>query len=158
MKKPWNRVSLPVYSVSTQHGDKANMHICTYVSAISMQPKRMMVALYYGSKTLELAEQSPHFVLQLLADHQYRLVNQLGKESGHRVDKIGRLQKRKLLTEWKGFYILKEALAVMELRSLQQVPGGDHTLFICDVVAYKNLHPGTALTTNDLREKGMLRG
>ncbi len=63
MKKPWNRVDLPVYSVSSRHGVEENMHICTYVSAVSMDPKRFMVALYKGTKTIELAVAEKRFVL-----------------------------------------------------------------------------------------------
>ncbi len=96
-KKPWNRVDLPVYSVSSK-GITDNMHICTYVSAVSMQPKRMMVALYAGTRTLANVTKSRHFVLQLLHEDQYRLVNQLGKLSGNNIDKISRLQKRNLLS------------------------------------------------------------
>ncbi|MCU0396417.1 MAG: flavin reductase family protein [Chitinophagaceae bacterium] len=155
-KKPWNRVDLPVYSVSSM-GVKPNMHICTYVSAVSMQPKRMMVALYEGTQTLENVQQHPHFVLQLLAAHQYRLVNQLGKQSGRQVNKIARLEKRKLLSNWNGFPILHEALAVMELKVHEQLPGGDHHLFVCDVVAYKNLHEGQPLTTSILHEHRIIR-
>jgi len=157
-KKPWNRVNLPVYSLSTcsatgQH----NMHICTYVSAVSMQPKRMMVALYHGTKTLANASENPKFVLQLLAQHQYNLVNQLGKQSGNHIDKIARLQKRQLLSEWQGFFVLNDALALMYLETVAQVDGGDHRLFVCDVVAYKNLNDGQALTTEILHQKGIIR-
>ncbi|HMP93048.1 MAG TPA: hypothetical protein PKD90_09280, partial [Phnomibacter sp.] len=56
-KKPWNRPALPVYSVSSQ-GTRPNMHICTYVSSVSMQPKRIMVALYKGTLTLTNAQQT----------------------------------------------------------------------------------------------------
>ncbi len=156
-KKPWNRINLPVYSISSRAGAEENMHICTYVSAVSMQPKRMMVAIYHNTKTLELAEKNPHFVLQLLAAHQYNLVNQLGKQSGHRVPKIQRLQKRQLLSQWNGFTILKDALAVMELKVINQMEGGDHRMYLCDVIAYKNLHEGIALTIDDLREKNIVR-
>lgn len=155
-KKPWNRVNLPVYSVSSM-GHKPNMHICTYVSAVSMQPKRIMVAIYYGTQTVENIQHSNRFVLQLLSDTQYRLVNQLGKQSGKKIDKIGRLQKRKLLTEWNGYPILQEALAVMELQVLQQIDAGDHCMMLCDVTAYKNLNNGNVLTTNYLNEKGIIR-
>jgi flavin reductase (DIM6/NTAB) family NADH-FMN oxidoreductase RutF len=133
------------------------MHICTYVSAVSMQPKRMMVALYHGTKTLENALANPHMVLQLLAAEQYNLVNQLGKQSGHAIDKIARLQKRQLLHTWRGFYILREALAVMELRAVHQAHGGDHRLFICDVLSHKNLKNGDPLTTQILHEKKIIR-
>jgi flavin reductase (DIM6/NTAB) family NADH-FMN oxidoreductase RutF len=156
-KKPWNRINLPVYSISSRAGAAENMHICTYVSAVSMQPKRMMVAIYHGTKTLELVEQNPHFVLQLLAAYQYNLVNQLGKQSGHTVPKIERLHKRKLLTVWNGFCILKEALAVMELKVINKLEAGDHCMFLCDVVAHKNINEGMALTLDDLRRYNIVR-
>jgi flavin reductase (DIM6/NTAB) family NADH-FMN oxidoreductase RutF len=155
-KKPWNRVNLPVYSVSSK-GDKPNMHICTYVSAVSMQPKRIMVALYHGTQTLINVEKDNEFVLQLLADHQFNLVNQLGKQSGKNIDKISRLTKRKLLIDWDGYPVLEDALAVMKLTVCNQMEGGDHRLYLCDVANYKNLNEGAALTTSILGEKGIIR-
>lgn len=164
-KKPWNRVNLPVYSISTKDLEgNANMHIITYAQAVSMQPKQFICAIYYGTKTLELVEKKPHFVLQILSAEQYRLVDLLGKKSGKNINKIERLQKRNLITEWNGFYILKDALAVMEMKafplSFQESLGGsqpDHKLFLCNVVAYKNLHDGTPLTTQILGEKKIIR-
>ncbi|MEO7311418.1 MAG: flavin reductase family protein [Chitinophagaceae bacterium] len=156
-KKPWNRVSLPVYSISSKTGSQENMNIITYASFVSMQPKRIMVAIYHGTKTLENAEANPHFVLQLLAASQYNLVNQLGKQSGISIPKMQRLQKRKLLSEWNGFKVLKNALAVLELKAFTQVEGGDHRMFLCEVVAYKNLNDGEPLTTTILHEKGIIR-
>lgn len=155
-KKPWNRVNLPVYSVSSL-GQKPNMHICTYVSAVSMQPKRIMVALYHGTQTIDNVAADGEMVLQLLAASQYALVNLLGKQTGKKIDKIGRLKKRGLLTEWNGFPVLQEALAVMKLKVCNQMEGGDHRIYLCDVVAYKNLQPGEALTTSILHEKGIIR-
>ena len=155
-KKPWNRVNLPVYSVSS-NGEKPNMHICTYVSAVSMQPKRMMVAIYHGTQTLLNVEKDQAFLLQLLADHQYNLVNQLGKLSGKNIDKINRLHKRKLLAEWEGFPVLLQALAVMHLKVVNEMEGGDHRMYLCDVIGYKNLNEGDALTTGILGEKGVIR-
>jgi flavin reductase (DIM6/NTAB) family NADH-FMN oxidoreductase RutF len=156
MKKPWNRVSLPVYSVSSK-GEKPNMHICTYVSAVSMQPKRILVALYYGTQTLNNVEQDGEFVLQLLAEDQYVLVNLLGKQSGKKIDKIARLTKRDLLTEWEGYKVLKQALAVMYLHAISTMDGGDHKLYLCNVVKYKNFQEGNPLTTSILSEKGLIR-
>jgi flavin reductase (DIM6/NTAB) family NADH-FMN oxidoreductase RutF len=152
-KKPWNRTNQPVYSVSTQH----NMHICTYVTPVSMQPKRIMVALYHGTQTLTNAEMQPQFVLQLLAQQQYRLVNLLGKQSGKTINKIERLQKRGLLADWNDFYILKDALAVLLLQPVATFDGGDHKGFVCDVIAWKNLNDGEALTLDDLRARKLIR-
>lgn len=156
MKRPWNRVNLPVYSVSSK-GIKPNMHICTYVSAVSMQPKRMMVAIYHGTQTIENITQTGEFVLQLLADEQFNLVNLLGKQSGKKIDKIGRLEKRKLLTEWNGYQVLQKALAVMYLKVVNEMEGGDHRVYLCDVRSYQNLNEGDALTTRILGDKGIIR-
>jgi flavin reductase (DIM6/NTAB) family NADH-FMN oxidoreductase RutF len=165
MQRPWNRVNLPVYSISSKDlEDNSNMHIITYAQAVSMQPKQFICAIYYGTKTLELVNQNPHFVLQILGAEQYRLVDLLGKKSGRNINKIERLQKRNLLTEWNGFYILKDALAVMEMKAIPlsinekiEVNQPDHKLFLCDVIAYKNLHDGTPLTTQILGEKKIIR-
>lgn len=122
-----------------------------------MQPKRMMVAIYHGTQTIENIEQAGEFVLQLLADHQYNLVTLLGKQSGKKVDKIGRLNKRNLLGECEGYPVLQQALAVMHLKVVNQMEGGDHRMYLCDVTSYKNLNDGAALTTGILGEKGIIR-
>jgi flavin reductase (DIM6/NTAB) family NADH-FMN oxidoreductase RutF len=158
MKRPWNRVNLPVYSISSKHAEQENMHICTYVSSVSMSPKRMMVAIFNGTKTLELAEKEKHFVLQLLADNQYNLVKLLGQSSGKTINKIGRLEKRKLIGMWKNFKVLKEALAYMELKTINISSAGDHVVFVCDVISFYNNLPGEPLTLNLLRDKGIVRG
>lgn len=151
-KKPWNRVNLPVYSISSQDASgRHNMHMITYVTAISMQPKRIVCGIYKGTQTLENVQSQKRFVLQLLADHQYNLTRILGKTSGKKSDKIKSLQKKNLLTPWLDHLILTEALSVMELEVIQEFDGGDHVGFLCDVTQYKNCRPGDALTLDVLR-------
>lgn len=157
-KKPWNRTSQPVYAVSTRFGDESNMHIVSYVTPISMQPKQYIVGLYHGTKSLELAEQSSSFVLQILREEQYPLIRLLGQQSGHTINKIERLKKRGLLNAWHDFFILKDALAVIFLTVRSAFEGGDHRGFLCDVTDFKNLNEGTPLTLDYLREKKMIRG
>lgn len=156
-KKPWNRVNLPVYSISSKTDINSNMHIITYASQISMQPKRFICGIYDGTQTLLNIEATGEFVLQLLADTQYRLVDLLGKKSGKVIDKISRLQKRDALMKWKGYYVLKNCLAVMQLQVISRFDGGDHTGFLCEVLAYKNLNAGNALTLDTLRMKKLVR-
>ena len=68
MKRPWNIVSPPVYSLLTFDDDgKLNMNICTYVSAVSMQPKMYSIAIDYTSKTYKNLQKSSKVVLQLLS-------------------------------------------------------------------------------------------
>jgi len=157
-KKPWNRTDHPVYSISSTDGKENNMHIISYVTAISMQPKRYVVGVYEGTKTLDLINKNPVFVLQILSQKQASFVRLLGQQSGKKVNKIERLKKRKLLTDWEGFPILKEAAAVLLLRATESFDGGDHRGFVCDVLAHKYLNDETILTLNYLREKKIIRG
>lgn len=157
-KKPWNRTNQPVFAVSSHYGEECNMHIATYITPISMQPKQYIAGIYHGTKTLELIEKKKQFVLQILKEDQYSLVNLLGKQSGFNVNKIQRLQKRGLITQWENFPILKDALAVILVQTKHTIEGGDHRIFLCDVLAYKNMNEGTPLTLDYLREKRIIRG
>lgn len=156
-KKPWNRINLPVYSISSKTDYNQNMHIITYVTAISMQPKRFLCGIYHGTQTLLNVDQTGEFVLQLLSDQQASLVNLLGKQSGKKVAKIERLHKRKLLTTWKEYSVLSSCLAVMKMKVLNCMDAGDHKAFLCDVTEYQNLNEGQALTLDHLREKKLIR-
>jgi len=156
-KKPWNRVNLPVYSISSKTQQNENMHIITYVTGISLKPKRFICGIYHGTQTLSNVEDSGEFVLQLLSEAQHRLVDLLGKQSGKKTDKIQRLHKRQELTHWNGYPVLKNCLSVMQLKSIQQFDAGDHTCFLCDVVAWKNLQDGHPLTLDILRKHQMIR-
>ncbi|HMO60671.1 MAG TPA: flavin reductase family protein [Ferruginibacter sp.] len=155
--KPWNRVNLPVYSISSKKGDACNMNIITYASAISMKPKRFVCGIYHDTKTLENTASTGEFVLQLLSSSQYRLVTLLGKQSGNNIDKTALLHKRDELQWWKGYPVLKNCLAVMLLKTLQEFDAGDHQCFICDVTAYKNCNPGQPLTLDILRQHKLVR-
>jgi flavin reductase (DIM6/NTAB) family NADH-FMN oxidoreductase RutF len=157
-KKPWNRTNQPVYAVSSKWGEENNMHIATYVTPISMQPKQYVAGIYHGTKTLELIEKNPVFILQLLSEKQYPLIRLLGQQSGHKINKIEKLRKRDLIIEWNHFPVLKEALAIIQLKVISDFKGGDHKGFLCDVLAYKNLQEGKPLTLDYLREKKIIRG
>lgn len=156
-KRPWNRVDLAVYSISSCSGEERNLNIITYVTGISMTPKQFVCGIYHDTKTLELVNRRGEFVLQLLSASQYRLVDLLGKQSGFSINKIERLQKRSLLEEWKGFYVLSEALAWMHLSVCSTFEAGDHKGFLCDLVQWKNQQDGDPLTLDILREKKLVR-
>ena len=159
MKRPWNRTDQPVYSIASRFENRSNMHIISYVSAISMEPKLYACAVYKSTLTLELLQSSKTCVLQLLSCTQERLVPVLGKRSGYDFDKLTWLNQRHLLTEWNGFAVLKDALAWIQLDLFQEVDtGGDHVLMIGRVVRWKNQQPGTPLGLDQLRGRGLIRG
>ncbi|GDX48791.1 MAG: flavin reductase [Bacteroidota bacterium] len=157
MRKPWNRPHLPVYSVSSHYGNDYNMHICTYVTAVSMEPKMMLTALYHGTKTIDLVSKQKQFVLQLLNQHQVSYVRLLGKQSGFKRDKIKWLRDRDLLIPFNGYFIFRECAAAMLIDVKDTITSGDHTCFIGLVKQHQNINPDDILTTEQLRLHGIIR-
>jgi len=122
-----------------------------------MVPKRYIIGLYENHLTLKNVQETGELVLQLLSQDQANLVNLLGKKSGADIDKISRLTRRKLLSEWAGYPILTQSLAVLKLKVIKQFDAGDHIGFLLDVVDYKNVLEGEVLTLDHLREKKIIR-
>lgn len=157
MKRPWNLPDLPVYSIASIGEAGLNMNICTYVSAVSMKPKRYMVAIYHNTRTLENVLKQKSFILQLLRKDQYALVNTLGKKSGRNYNKENYLVKKNELTEWKEHRVLKNAAALLELKVISRHPAGDHDMFLCDVMGFKVNEEKQILTTSELSKRKIIR-
>jgi len=155
MQRPWNRPSLPVYSLSTCSGENRNMNICTYVTSISMQPKRYIIGVYKQTYTLKLLQEQPEFLLQLLSEKQYRLVQLLGKTSGYQHNKIIKLKEPIAYFQYHAY--LEHAAAFILCRAKEWTDAGDHYAILCDVITYRNLNPDPILTTDFLRKKKIIR-
>jgi flavin reductase (DIM6/NTAB) family NADH-FMN oxidoreductase RutF len=156
MKRPWNLADLPIYSLATYNGQKVNMNICTYVSAVSMKPKRYMVAVYYNTQSLDNILKSKTAILQLLSKQHISLVNMLGKKSGKQYDKENYLARKKQLEIWNGQKVLANCAGLMEVEKLWSKEAGDHTMFLFDVKRFQTNHENI-LMLDDLREKGLVR-
>ena len=118
MKRPWNIISPPVYSLVTYDEEgKVNMNICTYVSAVSMKPKIYSIAIDYTTKTYKNLEKSSKVVLQLLSASNLKVIRKLGKISGKLFDKDRYLNSYNLLQSWKDYNVLKDTCALIELEN-----------------------------------------
>ena len=156
MKRPWNLANVPVYSLATYDRDSVNMNICTYVSAVSMKPKRYMVAVYHNTQSLHNILQSEMAVLQLLGKQHISLVNVLGKKSGKQYNKENYLIRKKQLGKWNDKKVLTQCASLMEVEKLWSKDAGDHTLFLFDVKRFQANHENV-LMLDDLREKKLIR-
>ncbi len=156
MKRPWNLANIPVYSLATYDGDRVNMNICTYVSAVSMKPKRYMVAVYHNTQSLENILKSKTAMLQILGKQHVSMVNVFGKKSGFRYDKQAYLIKNKCIELWNNKKVLTDCAGLMEVEKLWSKDAGDHTMFLFDVKRFKTNHEDV-LMLDDLREKGLVR-
>ncbi len=157
LKRPWNIVDVPVYSLATYDGDRVNMNICTYVTTVSMKPKIFMIAVYYGTRSLDFVEKSNEMVLQILHQDHSPLVRPLGKKSGNFYDKERFLISKKLLTRWNGKQVLKNACGYLLLEKKGRMNiGGDHELFWFEVKKSKTISEHNILMFQDLVKEGII--
>lgn len=156
MKRPWNLPNLPIYSLATYHNDSVNMNLCTYVSAVSMAPKRYMVAVYENTQSLNNIMTGKRAVLQLLGTENISLIRTLGFKSGLLYNKEKYLMRKNALEEWNGYKVLKSVAGLLELEKLWFKKAGDHTLFLFHVKNFRSKH-ANVLTLNDLREKNLIQ-
>ncbi len=156
MQKPWNLINVPIYSLATFEGGIVNMNICNYVSAVSMYPKKYMIAIDSDTKTYQNLMNNEVVVLQLLHSSQFNLIKKLGNESGKKVNKQTYLHKKELLENWEGFEVLKNISARLLLKKEFSQLTGDHTLFVFEVLKFKTYN-SDCLTLNILRDKKLVR-
>lgn len=156
MRRPWNLIDSPVYSLATYAGGQVNMNICTYVTAISMEPKIYAIAIYKNTKTLENMQNTEHAVLQFLHPEQFKLVKNLGQRSGVNFNKHRYLSKNNLVENWNGYDVLKNTAARILLQKIDFKETGDHLLFTFKAEKYKSYHP-EVLTSEILRIKKIIR-
>ena len=150
MRRPWNIINTPVYSLATYINGHANMNICTYVTAISLKPKMYAVAIYHNTKTIQNMKNSATAVLQLLSKPQSRLVRTLGKKTGLNYDKHQFLKQKACLTTWQRHEVLKDASAYILLEKINRQTTGDHDLFCFSVQHYKTQSENDILMFRDL--------
>ncbi|MFM8913848.1 MAG: flavin reductase family protein [Flammeovirgaceae bacterium] len=155
MQRPWNVINVPVYSLATEVDGVPNMNICTYVTAVSMKPKRYMVAVYENTQTLANLKHTDRAVLQLLSSAHLPLINTLGKKSGKKYNKQQYLKKRSMLQTWQGHTVLKDAAAYVLLKSISHQSAGDHVMYLFEVEKFMS-QTTPVLMLDDLRANKLI--
>ncbi|GAB2834084.1 flavin reductase family protein [Streptomyces daliensis] len=114
-------------------GEPVGMTATAFMS-VSLDPPLVMVSVRDGSRMDELLERQPLWAASLLNDGQ--------RQTADRFSMKGRLNDRLLyrelphtLGEATGAPLVTDALAMVECRTEQRVPAGDHTLVIARVLS-----------------------
>lgn len=154
-KRPWNIPNLPIYSLQTiSKQGVLNFNICTYVSAVSMKPKRFMAAVYKGTQTLENLQSTQVVNLLLLSKSNIEYVRLFGKRSGRDVEKFSKIREETL--NFGSLPVFTSAIAVMQLQIVSFIDAGDHIMYLFDVLKFKHLKGERPLYLQDLREKNII--
>ena len=149
--KPWNRVDGPIYSLATTAGGKGNFNICSYVTPISMKPKRFIIGVYKDTKTLANLELNPVGLLNYMAKDQANHIKLLGKKSGNSTDKITQLGNQ-IEHVGDGLFMLKGSIATLRLKFMERMDCGDHWAWLAHVESYENLREAPPLMLEELKK------
>jgi hypothetical protein len=158
MKKLWNIPDMPVWSISTcDSAGTPNMNICTYMTPVSMQPKKYVIAIYHNTQTYKNVKSSDFLLAQLLSEEQAPLIRRLGKKSTLSYPKKMKTIIKNTGTDGLfsflplsiGYYILKKETPLIN--------AGDHDIAIFSVEKIAYLNPSRkVLTLAYLKEKGII--
>ncbi len=120
------------------HGAAAGMTATAFMS-VSLEPPLVMVSVREGSRMDELLERQPLWAASLLTENERQVAGRFAMK--------GRLSDRLLFQDVghdlgaaTGAPLLHEALAVVECRTEQRVPAGDHVLVIARVLTSSVRH------------------
>ena len=153
MRRPWNLTNVPIYSLVTfDRKLNLNMNICTYVTPISLKPKKYLIAIDKQTKTFEnILNGENKYALQILSQKNISIVKHLGKKSAHKFNKYYYLKRNKLIKNFRDVEILNDVSCVLFLSYENQIKtNNDHDLFLFNVSGFKTFSNTDILYFNDL--------
>ena len=126
------RFATGVSIVTSRLGDELHGMTANAVSSLSLEPMLVLVCVDRTADTHDIIAGSRAFVLNILQEGQEELSRHFADkatEGAHRLDAVPHVFGET------GAPILEDCLAYLECRVTQGLDGGDHTIFVGEVVA-----------------------
>jgi flavin reductase (DIM6/NTAB) family NADH-FMN oxidoreductase RutF len=121
--------------VGARAGNRVNFMSCAWHTALSFEPPLFGVLIAKKRLTYEIVTAAREFSVNFLSFDKVRISAQMGRKSGHEVDKIKEfgvaLQPAKVIKS----PLIEEAYVAFECRLAEVHPVGDHDLFVGEVLA-----------------------
>jgi flavin reductase (DIM6/NTAB) family NADH-FMN oxidoreductase RutF len=120
-----------LYAVSVRDGDEVNAFTANWICQASFEPPMVMVAVENDGRSIGMLRRSTHFGVSVYESGQRELAGHFGRKSATHPDKLGD-------TPWEpgatGVPLLPQALGHVECVIRGELPAGDHTIFVGEVV------------------------
>lgn len=143
--------SYGLYIVTSHFEGSLNGQIANTVFQVTAEPPRIAVSIHKDNLTHEYISKSGEFAVSVLDDSTpMTLIGLFGFKSGRDVDKLSPVAFKRGVTG--SPMVTEHALSVMEVKVIDQVDVGTHTIFIGDVVSGEVLQDGRPLTYADYHE------
>ena len=143
--KALHTLSYGVYVVGARKGDKLNAQIANTAFQVTSEPPTFAVSINKNNLTHSFIKESKAFSVSILREATpLSFVGHFGFKSGRDIDKLENIKYKTGETE--SPVILENAVACLEVRVIQQIDVGTHTIFIGEVIAAEVITEETPMT------------
>jgi 3-hydroxy-9,10-secoandrosta-1,3,5(10)-triene-9,17-dione monooxygenase reductase component len=119
-----------VVTTRTSAGDPVGITVNSF-NTVSLSPPLVLWSLSLRAASFDAFVQSPHFVVNVLGAHQISVSERFAMTGG---DKFSGVAWRKTLADMP---LLDGTAASFTCRNVHRFPGGDHLIFVGEVVAFE---------------------
>ena len=137
--KALGRLASGLFIVTARHEDKEDAVLASWVNQCSFEPPAITIMLATTRPARLLVEASNAFTLNILGEDSKEMLKHFFKAPTPGVSIFKGL---KVSSGHQGINILDDAVAYLECEVAEQVPVGDHVLYIGEIVNGKMLQGG----------------
>jgi flavin reductase (DIM6/NTAB) family NADH-FMN oxidoreductase RutF len=132
-----------LYALGTAHEDEIGLATVNWLTQVSFEPPLLALSVENDSHSIGLVRASGVFAISVFGEEQREEAGALGKRWKLRPEKVEAAPYRRGAT---GCPILIDSLGAVECRVTGELPAGDSTLFLAEVLNAEVLHDGQPLT------------
>ncbi len=146
------RFATGVTIVTSRLGEELHGMTANSVTSVSLEPPLVLVCVDRESDSYGLIDGSGVFAVSILGRAQERLASEFATKEGpdaHRLDDVPHHARVS------GAPIIDGSLASLDCRVIGRYPGGDHTIFVGEVVDAGRLQDGEPLIFHERRFTGL---
>jgi flavin reductase (DIM6/NTAB) family NADH-FMN oxidoreductase RutF len=131
-----------LYAVSVRDGDEVNAFTANWICQAAFEPPMVMVAVENDGRSIDMMRRSGLFGVSVYETGQKELAGHFGRKSRTHPDKLAG-------QGWEpgetSVPLLTQALGHLECQVRGELPAGDHTIFLGEVVAARVRREGEPL-------------
>ncbi len=139
-RKAMGAIGSPVVLITAAHNGQRGVMTINMLAGVTFAPPRACISLGHHSHTRSLIEQSGEFAINVVSPGQMELAKQVGRTTGHKIDKYKAFNVEITEATILNCPLVKQAHTTLECKVVNSVELGNHTLYIGEVVAYRELN------------------
>ena len=130
--KALGRVASGLFIVTARHEEKEDAGLASWVSQCSFEPPALTIVLAENRPARRLIEASGAFIVNVLNNDTDGLLKKFCK--GPAKPGASVLENLKARKGYKDIAILEESVSYLECKVINQVPVGDHVLYVGEIL------------------------